>query len=144
MPPNRSVESHHFEALGTSCSIFAVDQSHGRLLEGEFWVRRLGARLTRFSPDSELSKLNAAAGLWMEVSEEMESLLETSLDAYAMSGGLVNVAVLMLRARAAALVVTYPFTRSSIEPLQRSRYNRRIASGARRETLPRPGAWART
>jgi len=94
MPPSRSVESHHFEALGTSCSVFAVDQSRSRLLEGEFWVRRLGARLTRFSADSELSKLNAAAGEWMEVSEEMESLLRTSLDAFEMSAGLVNVAVL--------------------------------------------------
>jgi thiamine biosynthesis lipoprotein len=94
MPPSRSVESHHFEALGTSCAVFAVDQSQGRLLEGEFWVRRLGARLTRFSADSELSKLNASAGLWMDVSEEMESLLNSSLNAYEMSGGLVNVAVL--------------------------------------------------
>jgi thiamine biosynthesis lipoprotein len=94
MPPSRAVESHHFEALGTSCSVFAVDQSQTRLLEAEFWVRRLGARLTRFSADSELSKLNAAAGSWMEVSEELETLLETSLTAYEMSGGLVNVAVL--------------------------------------------------
>ena len=94
MPLNRAVESHHFEAMGTSCSVFAVDQSRTRLLEGEFWVRRLGARLTRFSADSELSKLNAAAGSWVDVSEELESLLETSLNAFEMSGGLVNIAVL--------------------------------------------------
>lgn len=94
MPPSLSVESHHFEALGTSCSVFAVDQSRSRLLEGEFWVRRLGARLTRFSADSELSKLNVAAGEWIEVSPEMESLLQASLTAFEMSAGLVNVAVL--------------------------------------------------
>ena len=94
MPLSRSVESHHFEALGTSCSVFAVDQSRGRLLEGEFWVRRLGARLTRFSADSELSRLNAAAGEWTETSKEMEELLRASLIAFEMSGGLVNVAVL--------------------------------------------------
>src|SRR6267143_6146657 len=94
MRPEASVESHHFEALGTNCSLFAVGLSHGRLLEAEFWVRRLGARLTRFSADSELSKLNASAGLWMDVSAEMESLLDSSLTAYEMSGGLVNVAVL--------------------------------------------------
>lgn len=94
MPPSRPVESHHFDALGTSCSVFAVDQSRGRLLEGEFWVRRLGARLTRFSAESELSKLNAAAGEWIEVSEEMGFLLRTSLSAFEMSAGLVNVAVL--------------------------------------------------
>lgn len=94
MPLNRSVESHHFAAMGTSCSLFAVDQSRGHLLEGEFWVRRLETRLTRFSSDSELSKLNAAGGEWMEVSEELESLLRASLLAFEMSTGLVNVAVL--------------------------------------------------
>jgi thiamine biosynthesis lipoprotein len=94
MPPSRPVESHHFEALGTGCSVFAVDQSRGRLLEGEFWVRRLGARLTRFSDDSELSKLNVAAGEWMEVGADLEALLRASLAAFEVSAGLVNVAVL--------------------------------------------------
>jgi thiamine biosynthesis lipoprotein len=62
------VEAHHFEALGTNCSLFAVGQSRRRLLEGEFWVRRLGAKLTRFSADSELSRFNASAGRWADVS----------------------------------------------------------------------------
>ncbi|TAN35097.1 FAD:protein FMN transferase [bacterium] len=94
MPRNRAVEAHHFEAMGTSCSLFAVGLTRGRLLEGEFWVRRLGARLTRFSPDSELSRLNAAAGRWTGVSPELEALLRESLRAYEMSAGLVNVGVL--------------------------------------------------
>jgi len=94
MPPEASVESHHFEALGTNCSLFAVGQSRARLVEGEFWVRRLGARLTRFTPDSELSRLNSSAGRWMDISEDMESILRAALRAYAMSSGLVNVAVL--------------------------------------------------
>src|SRR5256885_9355629 len=94
MRPDASVESHHFEALGTSCSLFAVGQSHGRLLEGESWVRRLGARLTRFSEDSELSRLNRAAGEWVAISDEMDEILHAALRAHAMSAGLVNVAVL--------------------------------------------------
>jgi FAD:protein FMN transferase len=94
MRPEPPVESHHFEAMGTNCSLFAVGQPLSRLIEGEFWVRRLGARLTRFSPDSELSQLNAKAGRWVEVSAEMESVLRVALRAYAMSAGLVNVAVL--------------------------------------------------
>jgi thiamine biosynthesis lipoprotein len=94
MPHNPLVESHHFEALGTSCSLFAIDQPRSRLLQGEFWVRRLGARLTRFSTDSELSKLNASAGRWMPITSEMEALLRAASRAYAMSSGLVNVAVL--------------------------------------------------
>src|SRR3989454_9905353 len=94
MRPDASVKSHHFEALGTSCSLFAVGQSHGRLLQGESWVRRLGARLTRFSEDSELSRLNRAAGEWVPISAEMDATLHAALRAHAMSAGLVNVAVL--------------------------------------------------
>ena len=94
MRPSSPVEAHHFEALGTTCSLFAVGLTRGRLLESEFWVRRVGARLTRFSPDSELSRLNASTGAWMEVSPDLESLLHASLRAFEMSSGLVNVAVL--------------------------------------------------
>jgi FAD:protein FMN transferase len=88
------VEAHYFEALGTSCSLFAVGLPHGRLLEGEFWVRRLGAKLTRFSPESELSRLNGSPGRWIDVSPELEELLRESLVAHETSSGLVNVAVL--------------------------------------------------
>ncbi|TMD70901.1 MAG: FAD:protein FMN transferase [Chloroflexi bacterium] len=94
MRPESAVEAHHFEALGTNCGLFAVDQPRGRLLEGEFWVRRLGARLTRFSDGSELSLLNSSAGRWMAVSDELGSILRASLRAYEASAGLVNVAVL--------------------------------------------------
>jgi FAD:protein FMN transferase len=94
MPHNPPLAAHYFEALGTSCSLFAVGLSRDRLLEGEFWVRRLGARLTRFSPESELSRLNAAAGRWVDISAETEELLRESLRAFELSGGLVNIAVL--------------------------------------------------
>jgi len=94
MPPSAAVEAHHFEALGTNCSLFAAGLSRGRLLEGEFWVRRLGARLTRFSPDSELSRFNRSGGRWIDVSPELEALLRESLAAFESSAGLVNVAVL--------------------------------------------------
>src|SRR5450759_1405989 len=101
MPPEYSgrlrrapVQAHHFEALGTNCSLFAIGLSRSRLLEAEFWLRRLGARLTRFSPDSELSRFNASPGGWRDVSPELESLLRESLRAFETSAGLVNVAVL--------------------------------------------------
>jgi thiamine biosynthesis lipoprotein len=94
MPLNLPLETHHFEALGTNCSLFGVGISRDRLIEGEFWVRRLGSRLTRFSPESELSRLNAASGRWVAVSSETEELLRLSLRAFETSGGLVNVAVL--------------------------------------------------
>lgn len=88
------VEGHHFEALGTNCSLFAVGLSRGRLLEGEFWARRMGERLTRFSPSSELSQINSSAGRWTDIGHELETLLRESLRAFEMSAGLVNVAVL--------------------------------------------------
>jgi thiamine biosynthesis lipoprotein len=94
MPPNTPVAAHHFGALGTSCSLFGIGLSHGRLLQGEFWVRRLGARLTRFSTDSELTSLNASEGRWMDVSPEMEELLRDAIKAFDISAGLVNAAVL--------------------------------------------------
>jgi thiamine biosynthesis lipoprotein len=86
--------AHHFEALGTTCSLFAVGPLQHRLLEGEAWTRRMGARLTRFSTDSELSGFNASAGRWLDISPELEALLRESMHAFESSGGLVNVAVL--------------------------------------------------
>jgi len=94
MRPETKIESHRFEALGTSCSLFSAGRPLGRLVEGELWVRQVGARFTRFSAQSELSRLNASAGRWVEVGEDMEALLRDALRAYATSGGLVNVAVL--------------------------------------------------
>ena len=94
MRPEAPVASHHFEALGTDCSLFATGHPPGQLLEGEFWIRRLGARLTRFSADSELSRLNASAGKWMQISAEMEAVLRAAQRAFEMSLGLVNIAVL--------------------------------------------------
>ncbi len=94
MPRSVPVDAHHFDALGTTCSLFAVEPERGRLLEGELRVRRMGALLTRFSPGSELSRLNASGGEWVAVGPELESLLGVALRAFEMSGGLVNAAVL--------------------------------------------------
>ncbi len=89
-----SVEAHHFEALGTSCSLFGLGVTRSQLLQGEFWVRELRARITRFSDRSELALLNGAEGAWVDVSAEMEALLWEALRAYELSAGLVNAAVL--------------------------------------------------
>jgi thiamine biosynthesis lipoprotein len=94
MPPDRLVVAHRFEAMGTSCALFAVGADRDALWKGERWVRRIGARLTRFSPDSELARLNGAMGRWVDLSSEMVELLRESLRAFELSKGLVNVAVL--------------------------------------------------
>src|SRR5216683_1033439 len=94
MRPSPAVEAHHFEALGTSCSLFGLGVTRSQLLQGEFWVRELRARITRFSDRSELALLNGAEGAWVDVSAEMEALLWEALRAYELSAGLVNAAVL--------------------------------------------------
>ncbi|MGH2472997.1 MAG: FAD:protein FMN transferase [Candidatus Limnocylindria bacterium] len=83
-----------FEALGGQCEIYAFDVPATRLAEGEAWVHEMHDRLTRFSPTSELSRFNASAGSWTEVSPLLESLLRECLRAHDVSGGLVNAAVL--------------------------------------------------
>ena len=94
MRPESTVVAHDFLAMGTSCCLFAVDRPVSRLRAGELWVRRLAARLTRFSADSELSRLNAAAGEWMPISADFEAALRAALRASEMSAGLVNAGVL--------------------------------------------------
>ena len=94
MPPDKAVVAHHFEAMGTACSLFAVGMPERCLVDGERWVHDLASRLTRFSADSELSRLNERAGEWVEISVELEAVLRAARRAYEMSSGLVNVAVL--------------------------------------------------
>lgn len=94
MRPERPLVAHHFDAMGTRCTLFERGTDRGRLLEGEVWVRHIAARLTRFSPDSEVTRLNASMGRWVDVSPELEELLRESLHAFEISNGLVNIAVL--------------------------------------------------
>ncbi len=89
-----ALERRVFEALGGECEIYAFGIAAARLAEGESWVHEMHDRLTRFSPTSELSRFNDSAGSWAEVSPLLESLLRECLRADALSGGLVNAAVL--------------------------------------------------
>jgi FAD:protein FMN transferase len=92
MPPE--VAARHFDAMGTTCSLFGAGQSAAGLADGERWVRDVAARLTRFSKESELSRLNAASGRWVTVSPYLADVLRAALRAHESSGGLVNAAVL--------------------------------------------------
>jgi thiamine biosynthesis lipoprotein len=83
-----------FEALGTTCHLFGIGPAARRLDWGAGRVFDLGRRLTRFEPDSELSRLNAGAGEWTPVGPELEALLREALRAWEVSGGLVNAACL--------------------------------------------------
>jgi thiamine biosynthesis lipoprotein len=83
-----------FESLGTTCHLLGVGVGCDQLQKQADWVADMHRRLTRFEPDSELSQLNAASGQWVEISHELEGLLEEAMRAYHLSSGLVNVAVL--------------------------------------------------
>lgn len=87
-----ALQSLRFEALGGACELHA--SSEADLATARGWVQAMHDRLTRFDPQSELSRLNAAAGSWTEVTSELEALLRASLDAYAASDGLVHIGVL--------------------------------------------------
>jgi len=89
-----TLERRLFEALGGDCELYAVGLPAPRLAEAEGWVRDMHDRLTRFAPTSELSRFNASAGAWAEVSPVLEALLRESLRAHEISRGLVNAAVL--------------------------------------------------
>ena len=81
-----------FDALGGRCELFGPDP--GPLWAARAWIVRMHDRLTRFNPDSELSRFNRSAGAWTAVSPELEALLRVALSAYDDSGGLVHAGIL--------------------------------------------------
>ncbi len=88
------MQQRSFEALGGECELFAPETEVAELARGEAWIHQMHDRLTRFSETSELSRFNATAGAWVGVSVELKALLEESLRAYELSGGLVHAATL--------------------------------------------------
>jgi len=88
------VERLSFEALGSRCHLLGLGLAPGRLRRAAGRVAEAHRRFTRFVPDSELSRLNAAVGRWVTVSPDLEELLRAALDAHRLSGGLVHAGVL--------------------------------------------------
>src|SRR5438477_11466289 len=87
------MESLVFAALGGEVELFAIEPAEPLEATAE-WIRGLHRQLTRFEPDSELSRFNARAGEWVDLSSELEDLLRASLRAFEQSDGLVNIAIL--------------------------------------------------
>lgn len=102
-----------------TCQIFTCDvvlACHGEPLlpfgEVERRLRLLDERFSRFRADSEISRLNRAAGTWCDISEEMYALLRHALEVAVASAGLVNIAVLP-RLLAAGYAESWPVRTSS-------------------------------
>lgn len=111
------MERRGFESLGGECELFAIGIGQDVLATSEAWIRRMHDRLTRFEPNSEVSRFNASAE-WFAVSPELEALLRESLRAFDISDGLVNVAVL--------------------PALRAAGYTRDFAAGPTERTRPQP------
>jgi thiamine biosynthesis lipoprotein len=90
-----TLETHRFTAFGgAACEIYACDIGPDEISAAVAEVYAFEEQLTRFSPSSELSRFNASAGARVEVSPLLEVLLRATLDAYWLSDGLVNAAIL--------------------------------------------------
>ncbi|HEY0408997.1 MAG TPA: FAD:protein FMN transferase, partial [Candidatus Dormibacteraeota bacterium] len=86
---------HRFTAFGGArCEVLARGCTDADLSAAVAEVYAFEARLTRFDPGSELSRLNAAAGTRTAVSPLLQELLRATLDAFELSDGAVNAAVL--------------------------------------------------
>lgn len=94
-PPLR----HSFTTMGTVVTLIASRKTRERTFRGaaakvEHVFRREDRRFSRFRPDSELSRVNAAAGEWVQVSRAFAILTERSLRAAAETDGLFDPTVL--------------------------------------------------
>lgn len=91
----RHLVRHDFLAFGGArCHVLAVTDDEDEVSMAVAEVYAFEARLSRFSPKSELSLFNASAGRRVAISPLLEALLRLALEAYGQSDGLVNVAVL--------------------------------------------------
>ncbi|HZS15248.1 MAG TPA: FAD:protein FMN transferase [Candidatus Dormibacteraeota bacterium] len=89
------LDSRSFTAFGgAQCAVHSVGATVDDVSACVAEVYAFESRLTRFRPDSELSRFNAAAGARVSVSPLLGALLRATLDAYVLTDGLVNAAVL--------------------------------------------------
>lgn len=84
----------HFRAMGTDVEVIVVDGPPDAGLQAQARVDALEARWSRFLPDSELSRLNAAAGAPAVVSQLTFDLVERACEAWELTGGLFDPTVL--------------------------------------------------
>jgi FAD:protein FMN transferase len=73
-----------------------VGSANATIARAMAWLESLSDRLTRFSMESELSRLNASAGTWCAVSGTLFSVVVESLEAASATDGLFDPALLPL------------------------------------------------
>jgi FAD:protein FMN transferase len=70
--------------------------ANAAIMRGMAWLESLNDRLTRFSADSELSRLNASAGTWCAVSGTLFAVVAEGVAAARATAGLFDPALLPL------------------------------------------------
>lgn len=86
-----------FRAMGSRINIWlsAPTLDDARILEQTpLWFERWEAGMSRFRPASELSFLNAHAGQWLSISQDMSYVIQAALDVAHLTDGLVNPLIL--------------------------------------------------
>ena len=81
------VRSEQFRAMGSDIHLIAVNGDAESLEWARARVDELEARWSRFRPDSDVSRLNAAHGVPTEVSADTVLLLQQAVEAWSISGG---------------------------------------------------------
>ena len=97
------MEFNEFTAMNTLIQSAAEGESRP-LQVGFEGVRRFfaesEARFSRFCEDSELSRLNRAAGTWFQASPELFEVVQTALELHRLTGGLFDPSILNALRRA--------------------------------------------
>jgi thiamine biosynthesis lipoprotein len=85
-----------FRAMGSQFHAWLETSADGRaiLRQVPAWVKAIEARLTRFRPESELSRLNARSGRWVSVSDTLLQAVLVARHAAWLTEGLCNPLVL--------------------------------------------------
>ena len=90
--------NRHFRAMGTDVALWVWNnneqRAQGALLAVERFFAQTEARLSRFRPDSELSRLNRSAGRPFAASRLLFDLVENALTWRRQTGGIFDPAIL--------------------------------------------------
>jgi thiamine biosynthesis lipoprotein len=88
------IDEWHFRAMGTDVTVLTLDGPADAGRDAAAAIEELEAHWSRFRPDSELCRLNAAAGAPVLVSADTYGLIDRAVDAWRTTGGRYDPTVL--------------------------------------------------
>ncbi len=85
-----------FRAMGSQFNVWLETSADGAAILQQVpgWVEAIEAKLSRFRPESELSRLNARSGRWVEVSDTLLQAVTKARHAAQLTEGLYNPLIL--------------------------------------------------